>query len=157
MSAHDARFWWRLGRERAAVRFDVEKRRAVEAIEPPDEKRGAIAALKPDPRRADRIRPDGRAEAEGAGGPPVRFGALAEEIAAALVEPVEDLDDLIGLDPVERLIPGRVQFDAADRAVVTALAGAVLAISPGGADAADEAERGILGRGFFGAKLSGSD
>ena len=60
--------------------------------------------------------------------------ALAHEIAARLVQPVEDLDPLERLDPVQRRDPGLVDLDPADRPVGPPLARTFEPRRPGRAD-----------------------
>ena len=75
--------------------------------------------------------------------------ALAHEIAARFMQPIEDLDPLERLDPVQRRDPGLGDLDAADRAVRSPLARTFEARRPGRADDADEREAGVERSGRF--------
>ena len=66
-----------------------------------------------------------------------------------LVQPIEDLDPLVGLDPVQRRDPGFGDLDAADRPVGSPLARTIEPRRPGRADDADEREPGVERRGRF--------
>ena len=119
----------------------MDERRAVEAVEPPDQQRRSFALDERRERRADRVRPHRRAQRKRAAGQAIIGRALAHEIAAQLVQPIEDLDPLIGLDP-RALDPGLGDFEAADRPVHPPLPGA---LEPRGRriNDSDEGEPGI--------------
>ena len=116
------RWWWSPGIEfdrtlritrlacRRSDRLEVNQRGAVEAAEAPHEDRPSAA----DEAHADRVRPDRRAQREGAAGDGAVARVLRWEITAGVVEPVkDDLDPLVGLDTVERGVPGLRDLDMA--------------------------------------------
>ena len=71
---------------------------------------------------------------------PFLAGTLAHEIAAGLVQPVEDLEPLEGLDPVERRVPWRADLDPAEGSVGAAVMRALGARRPRRPDDADEGQ-----------------
>ena len=79
---------------------------------------------------------------------PSLAGTLAHEVAARLVQPIENLDPLERFDPVERCDPRLVDFNPADRPVGSPLPGTVEARRPRRSDHADEGKAGVerLGR-----------
>jgi len=101
--------------EQATIRFEVDERRAVEAVQASDAERRALALDERDERRPDRVRADRRAERKRAPGRAVVGRTLANEVAARLVQPIENLDPLERVDAVQRCDPRLVNFDPADR------------------------------------------
>src|SRR5271166_379003 len=128
------------GAKHRAVRLEVEEGRPVDAVESPHMQRRPLAGNQHHDGLADRVRPDRRPDGEGRLRPTVSARALADEIAAGLMEPVEDLDPLKGLDSIERRVPWRADLDPADGAVGSAVMRAVRPRRPGRPDDADEEE-----------------
>lgn len=104
-------------RELAAVGLEIDERRAVEAIEAPDHERRAFALDERHERRPDRVRPNRGAQRKRPARLSVIGWALAQEVAARFMQPIERLDPLASLDPIEGCDPGLENLDAADRPV----------------------------------------
>ena len=144
-------------RELAAVGLEVDERRLIEAVETPDQKRRPLALDQDGQRRPDRVRPNRRAQRKRAARLTVIGRALAHEIAAQFMQPIEDLDPLERLDPIQRRDPGLEDLDAADRPVGSPLARTFEARRPGRADDADEREAGVERSGRFDRDLVSPD
>ena len=135
-----AGFRRRLGAERAAVRFDVDKGRAVKAIQSPHDDGPVLDPNQPHKGRPDRIRPDGRPQGKGADSAAVAFWALQNEVAPASVKPVKHLDRRIIFEPLKRVVPVRIEHQPAFRTVLTPLPRTGVAVDPRRADDADETQ-----------------
>ena len=109
-------------RELATVGLEIDERRLIQAVETSDEQARPFALDERRERRADRVRANGRAQRKRAARLTVIARALAHEIAARFMQPVEDLDPLERLDPVQRRDPWLENLDAADRPVGAPLA-----------------------------------
>src|ERR1700722_13080998 len=135
-------------REQAAVGFQVDERRPVEAIKASDQERRPPALDQGGQRRPDRVRPNRRAEGKRAAGLTVVGRTLTHEVPARFMQPIEDLDPLERLDPVQRRDPGLGDLDAADRPVNAPLPRTIETRSPWRTDDSDEGEAGVerLGR-----------
>ena len=70
------------------------------------------------------------------------------------MQPVDHFQMRVEIDALERRHPRLEDFDPADRAIVTALPRRLLAQFPGCADAADEDEAGVVGRGHIDGDLA---
>jgi hypothetical protein len=90
-----------------------------------------------------------RAQRKRSAGQAVIGRALPHEVAARLMQPIENLDPLVRLDPVQRRDPGLSDLDAADRSVGSPLARAFEPRGPGRADQSDEREAGVERGGRF--------
>jgi hypothetical protein len=143
--------------ELAAIGLQVDERRPIQAVETPDQQRRPFARDEDRERRADRIRADRRAQRKRAARRAVVGRALAHEVAARLVQPVENLDPLVRLDPIQRRDPGLGDFDAADGAVGSPLARTIETRDPWRADDSDEGDPGIERRGRFDRDLVSPD
>jgi hypothetical protein len=130
-------------REQAAVGFQVDERRPVEAVETPDQERRPPPLNQTDQRRADRVRSNGRAQRKRAARLTIIGRTLAHEVASRLVQPIKDLDPLERLDPVQRRDPRVSDFDAADGAVGSPLTRTIETRGPWRADNSDEREPGV--------------
>jgi len=130
-------------REQAAVGFQVDERRPVEAVEALDQERRPPPLDQTDQRRADRVRTDRRAQRKCPARLTIIGRTLAHEVPARLVQPVENLDPLERLDPVQRGDPGFGDFDAADGAIASPLARTIETRDPRRADNSDEGEPGV--------------
>ncbi len=94
------------------MRLDVEKRRHVETVEPGDDETARLDAPQGDDGRGDRIGPHGRAQSKGSN----RFlagGRLDHKVAPRFVHPIEKLQFRPLLDAGQRLMPERIDDDAA--------------------------------------------
>ena len=125
-------------REQAPVRLEVKERGAVDAVQPLHQHRGRLDHDQPGERSADRVGPHRRAQAEGAADGTVVGRALQEQVAAGEVQPVEHLDPLECLQPLQRRDPGREQLDPAHRPVRPPLPRRCQPRGPRRVDAADE-------------------
>src|ERR1700733_3555366 len=144
-------------REQAAVGFQVDERRPVEAIKASDQERRPPALDQGDQRRPDRVRPNRRAEGKRAAGLTVVGRTLTHEVPARFMQPIEDLDPLERLDPVQRRDPGLGDLDAADRPVNAPLPRTIETRSPWRADDSDEGEAGVERLGRFDRDLVSPD
>ena len=131
----------------AEIGFQIEKWRAVDAIEAAHENIRAFDFDELDALCADRIGPHRRAQAECAVYDAVIRRALLDEIAARLVQPIKDFELFMALDTVERRHPRLENFDPADRSIRLAAARTLRARRPRRVDAADENEAAIAGAG----------
>src|SRR5271166_2738177 len=131
------------GAKLRAVGLEIEEGRAVDAVEPPDIEDGALAGDERHDGRPDRVGPHRRADGEGPLREAVPARTLPHEIAAGLMQPVEDLDPLERLDPFERRGPRRADLDPAEGPVGAAVVRAVGARWPRRPDDADEDEAGV--------------
>ncbi len=114
---------WRRDRfEQAPIRLEVEKRRAIEAIETPHEQGSTFDRLQFDDRRADRIWPHRRAQRKCTVHLAVAGWALQNEITAGTVQPIENFQPLEGLHTLERRHPWLENLDSAKRSIMPALA-----------------------------------
>jgi molybdopterin-binding protein len=140
------------GREERPVRFQVEERRAVEAIQAAHQHRAALDRFQLDDGRADRIGPYRRAQRKRAMRLAVAGRALQEQITPRLVQPIEHLQALESCDALQGRHPGIKDFDAAQRPVMPPLTRRFHARRPGCENAADENQAGIavIGRIFEG-------
>ncbi len=104
-------------REVAPVGLDVDQRRARDAFEAAHDQSVALAPDEAHRRQADRVRPDRRAQRKRAAGAVPVVGVLQDQVAPRQVQPVEDVEARIGLDPLQRAVPWRIDDDDAVRPV----------------------------------------
>src|SRR5581483_5297346 len=142
------------GRELAAVGLDVKQRGAVEAVEPAHQDCVALDLLQLHDRGADRIGAHRRAQREGAAGRLVVLRTLQHEVAARLVEPVDDFQVRIKVHALDGGHPGLEDLEPADRSVMASLPRGLEPRSPWRADAANEDEPGVLCLGHLDRKLA---
>lgn len=124
--------------DRGEIRFDVQERRAVQAIEADHRELIAVNAEQLDHAHGDRVGPRRRAQGEGAALHAGMARHLQHQIARRLIHPIKQDQVRDGLDLFEALGPARVEFDRADRVRATGVFRAVLALCPRRVDAADE-------------------
>lgn len=137
---------WRLRGKGAAVGFEVDQGRAVDTIEPLHMQHATLDPQQSHDRGADRVWPCRRAQRKGADRPPIAARALAGQVAAALVQPIQNLDRAIGIEPVQRILPDRIKLDPAFRSIEQALPRAVRPCRPRRANPANKADGAIRWR-----------
>jgi hypothetical protein len=80
---------------------------------------------------------------KGVDGLAIAAWVLPGQITAALIEPVEHLNGLVGLQTVKRVVPGRIEFDPAFRPVNSPLSWTAGAGGSRRADPANKAHHSV--------------
>src|SRR5437016_8599183 len=132
-----------LWRELTAVRFQIDQRRLVEAIEAAHQNRVALDADQLDDRGAQRIRPLWRAQRKGAARRFVVLRTLQHQIAARQMQPIDHFEVGVEVDPLQRRHPWLENLEPAHRAIMTPLPWCLETRGPGRADAAVELQPGV--------------
>lgn len=96
-----------------------------------------------DNRRDDRIRPYLRTQREGPIGLRLVFRCLHKVVAPREVHPIEDFEARMRIEAFHGRSPALINFDAANRAVQTAMAWTLVSGSERGPNPSDEDQRGV--------------
>lgn len=133
-----ARLRWRDRRELAAVRLQIDQRRAIETVEAAHQNDVAFDADEFCDRRAERIGAHRGSQGKRAMGVGVAGGTLQDQIAARLMQPVDHFDLRKLVESLERGHPRFENLDPAHWPVMTALPRSLQPVGPGRMDATDE-------------------
>ena len=134
------------GRE---IRLDVEKPRAVQAIQPDDRKPVTIDAQQLDDAHRHRIWPGRRAQCECAALDAMVRRHLQHEVPRRSVHPVQKDNVAASLNVLQRFFPARIDIDNANCLGFARVFRTILAVLPRRVNTADEVKTGVgAGRKF---------